>query len=148
MEVAAREHLSALTAGAHTAEMGKAFAGAVVVPDGAAVVGAGAGNSTAFVAAATVQTCSAVGLSCFPGESRAQLRTPTRCLSSAPTMGSGWVAMIIASHAHTVPHHVRRRAVRASIGGWRRQREANHLRGVPSRLLGCVLKELAGIVAD
>lgn len=67
LEAAAAEQAAALASGSHTAAMNKVFPGAVVVADGAPFVPKARGNTTEFVPATYVQTCSAIGLSCFPG---------------------------------------------------------------------------------
>lgn len=64
-DAAAEELAAALAAGAYTAAVQKTFAGAVVVADGAPAVLHS--PSTVFVPAAGVQTCTAIGLNCFPG---------------------------------------------------------------------------------
>lgn len=65
---AAEAHDKALSGGSHTAAVSGVLAGAVVTAAGAPFVQPVAGgDATLFVEAASVQTCSAVGLTCFPG---------------------------------------------------------------------------------
>lgn len=68
-QAAAAEQAAAVASGLHSAGVGRAMPGAVVQLAGAATVKGASppGALPAFVPAPFAQTCSAVGLSCFPG---------------------------------------------------------------------------------